>query len=117
MSVAADESFFELSAPARWELDLESRKQSDRELPNGEMPVDSRGFSLELQPEAELFNSVSNDYYVEALETPEYELGMKSGCYPCLSSAFTTTLTNVDAVPPEVGKTSKKKRRNSKGRK
>lgn len=103
-SVAADESFFELSAPAPWELDLACRKHCDGELSNGQMLVASRGLSVELQPEAQLFNSDSNDYFYEALETPEYELGMKSGCYPCLSSAFSTTLTNVDAVPSEVAR-------------
>ena len=96
-SVAQDESFFELSAPAPWELDLACRKQTAGDLPGG-----ASGLSLELQPEAELFNSDSNDFFYEALETPEYELGMKSGCYPCLSSAFSTTLTNVAAVPAEV---------------
>ncbi len=110
-SAAVDESFFELSAPAPWELDLAYRTQSP-----GELPGAAAGFPSSCS-RAELFNSESKDYCVETVEKPEYELGMKSGCYPCLSAAFTTALTNCEAVAAEVGKTLKKKRRNGKGRK
>lgn len=130
------EASFELSAPAPWELDQACRSQNDPAEQD-----ESREPNCELQPEAELFSCNSNEYPVGALESPVYDLGMKSGCYPCLSSAFTTTpgdgerrpvevgqieavsedavvdSTSMMVLPPGGGKSLKKKRRNRKDRK